>query len=142
MAWSWRSSITLLEDARPRLTFHFLYRHGFLPAFPRLEGRLVKHHLFPQAQQFREWFDRRGINIHEWTMLLPEQVHLRIHRGANGGPWNEAWRQFINANEDRVVPREEVFRKAFELAFRFDIVGPLMPYSAPVPPRGPQLLAP
>ncbi|HEX8434029.1 TIGR02269 family lipoprotein [Archangium sp.] len=138
---NWRRA-GLREDARPRLTFHFRYRQGFLPAFPRLEGKLIKHHLFPQAQEFRKWFTERSINIHEWTMLLPEHVHLRIHRGANGGLWNEAWRQFYEANRDRLVPREELIRKAFELALRFDIAGPLRPYYPPVPPPGPQLLAP
>jgi uncharacterized lipoprotein (TIGR02269 family) len=138
---NWRRA-GLREDARPRMTFHFHYRQGFLPAFPRLEGKLIKHHLFPQAQEFRNWFDKCGINIHEWTMLLPEQVHLRIHRGADGGPWNAAWRQFHQANQHRLVPREELIRKAFELSLRFDIAGPIMPYYSPVPPPGPQLLAP
>jgi uncharacterized lipoprotein (TIGR02269 family) len=138
---SWRRA-GLREDARPRMTFHFQYRQGFLPAFPRLEGKLIKHHLFPQAQEFRVWFNQNRINIHEWTMLVPEHVHLRIHRGANGGLWNEAWRQFMNANRRGRVPREEMLRKAFELALRFDIAGPIRPYYAPVPPPGPQLLAP
>jgi uncharacterized lipoprotein (TIGR02269 family) len=137
---NWRRA-GLREDARPRLTFHFRYRQGFLPAFPRLEGKLIKHHLFPQAQQFRKWFVKNGINIHEWTMLIPEHVHLSIHRGANGGLWNQAWQQFIIANPGP-VPREVLIRKAFELALRFDIAGPLRPYHAPVPPPGPQLLAP
>lgn len=75
-------------------------------------------------------------------MVIPEHLHLRIHRGARGGLWNEAWRQFLNANQHRQVPREEMLRKALELAFRFDIVGPLMPYRRPIPPVGPQLLAP
>jgi uncharacterized lipoprotein (TIGR02269 family) len=138
---NWRR-VGLRENARPRMTLHFRYRHGFLPAFPQLDGKLIKHHLFPQAQEFRAWFKERGINIHEWTMLLPEPVHLRIHRGANGGPWNAAWQQYYRANRDRLVPREELIRKAFELALRFDIAGPIMPYYSPVPPPGPQLLAP
>jgi len=138
---NWRRA-GLREDARPRMTFHFRYRQGFLPAFPRLDGKLVKHHLFPQAQEFRRWFRDCGINIHEWTMLLPEHVHLRIHRGANGGLWNAAWQHYYRANRDRLVPRDELIRKAFELALRFDIAGPLGPYYAPVPPPGPQLLAP
>ncbi|WP_309897626.1 TIGR02269 family lipoprotein [Archangium sp.] len=112
-----------------------------VPAFPRLEGKLIKHHLFPQAQEFRGWFNQNRINIHEWTMLVPEHAHLRIHRGANGGLWNAAWRQFMQANPGH-VSREVMIRKAFELALRFDIAGPLMPYYAPVPPPGPQLLAP
>ena len=137
---NWRRA-GLREDARPRMTFHFQYRHGYLPAFPRLEGKLIKHHLFPQAQEFRGWFNKSGVNIHEWTMLIPEHVHLRIHRGAKGGPWNAAWRQFMGANPIP-PPREVMIRKAFELALRLDLAGPIMPYYAPVPPPGPQLLAP
>ncbi|QRK09907.1 TIGR02269 family lipoprotein [Archangium violaceum] len=137
---NWRRA-GLREDARPRMTFHFRYRQGFLPAFPRLEGTLIKHHLFPQAQEFRTWLNRSGINIHEWTMLIPEQVHLRIHRGANGGTWNAAWRQVMRSSPG-VVPKEVLIRKAFELALRFDIAGPLRSYYAPVPAPGPQVLAP
>jgi len=123
------------------MAFHFHYRHGYLPAFPRSEGKLIKHHLFPQAQEFREWFKKNSIDVHAWTMVIPEQVHLRIHRGANGGPWNEAWRQFKDANPHRRVSQEEMMRKAFELAYRFDIVGPLVPYSHQLVPPGPQLFA-
>ncbi|MCY1082102.1 SitA6 family polymorphic toxin lipoprotein [Archangium lansingense] len=137
---NWRRA-GLRDDARPRMTFHFRYRHGFLPAFPRLEGTLIKHHLFPQAQEFRQWFKNSGIDVHAWTMAIPEQVHLRIHRGANGGLWNTAWRQFMNANLGRRVPPEEMMRKAFELAYRFDIVGPIVPYGHQVVSPGPQLFA-
>jgi uncharacterized lipoprotein (TIGR02269 family) len=124
------------------MTFHFRYRHGFLPAFPRLEGKLVKHHLFPQEPRLAEWFKAQGIDIHAWTMVIPEHIHLRIHRGARGGPWNDAWREFLQANRYRRMSQEELLRKAFELAFRFDIVGPIIPYSHQLVPEGPQLLAP
>ncbi|HLM46083.1 MAG TPA: TIGR02269 family lipoprotein [Myxococcaceae bacterium] len=137
---NWRR-VGLREDARPRMVFHFRYRDGYLPAFPRLQGKLVKHHLFPQAQEFRQWLKDHRIDIHAWTMVLPEHVHLRIHRGANGGPWNAAWRQFKEANLHRKVPQEEMMRKAFELAYRFDIVGPIMPYGHQLVPPGPQLFA-
>jgi uncharacterized lipoprotein (TIGR02269 family) len=138
---SWRRA-GLRDDAQPLMTFHFRYRHGFLPAFPRLEGKLVRHHLFPQEGKLAEWFKAQGINIHAWTMLLPEQVHLRIHRGAQGGPWNEAWRQFREAHEGRRVSQEVLLRKAFELSLRFDIAGPIMPYYGPIAPPGPQLRNP
>jgi hypothetical protein len=58
------------------------------------------------------------------------------------GLWNAVWQQYYRANRDCLVPRKELIRKAFELALRFDIAGPLRPYYAPVPPPGPQLLAP
>ncbi|WP_257453451.1 SitA6 family polymorphic toxin lipoprotein [Archangium lipolyticum] len=137
---NWRR-VGLRADAQPRMAFHFRYRYGYLPAFPRLEGKLIKHHLFPQAQEFREWFKNNRIDVHAWTMAIPEQVHLRIHRGANGGPWNEAWRQFKDANLHRQVSREEMLRKAFELAYRFDIVGPVVPYGHQIVLPGPQLFA-
>jgi uncharacterized lipoprotein (TIGR02269 family) len=138
---NWRRA-GIREDARPRMTFHFRYRYGFLPAFPRLEGKLVRHHLLPQARDLAEWFRSKGIDIHEWTVLIPEHHHLRIHRGPRGGLWNEAWRQFRDANRDREVTREELLAKAFELAFRYEITGPIVPYRVPILPPGPQLRAP
>jgi hypothetical protein len=68
------------------MTFHFRYRDGFLPAFPLLEGRLVRHHLFPQEARLARWFGANGINIHDWTIIIPEHVHLRI-QGLLQGPW-------------------------------------------------------
>jgi uncharacterized lipoprotein (TIGR02269 family) len=125
------------------MTFRFRYREGFLPAFPRLEGKLVKHHLFPQAPDLSAWFKQNGLNPHQWTMVIPEHVHLRIHRGAaRGGLWNQAWREFRDANRGREVPPAELLAKAFELAYRFDIVGPIIPYRHTLVPPGPQLLAP
>lgn len=138
----WRRT-GLREGTRPRMTFHFRYREGFLPAFPRLEGKLIKHHLFPQAPELAAWFKRQGINPHDWTMAIPEHVHLRIHGdGARGGSWNRAWRDFRDANRGRKVPPGELLAKAFELAYRFDIVGPIVPYGHTLVPPGPQMFAP
>ncbi|QRN97923.1 TIGR02269 family lipoprotein [Archangium violaceum] len=139
---NWRRA-GLRDGVRPRLTFHFQYREGFLPAFPRLQGKLIRHHLFPQASEFRKFFRNSDIDIHAWTMVIPEHVHLRIHGGSGrGGAWNAAWRQFMNANQHRKVSQAEMLGKAFELAFRFDIVGPISPYGRALVPEGPQLLAP
>ena len=139
---NWRNT-GLREGARPRMTFHFRYREGFLPAFPRLEGTLVKHHLFPQAADLAVWFRAQGINIHDWTMVIPEHIHWRIHTGsARGGLWNQAWREFRDANPMRRYTKEELLAKAFELAYRFDIVGPIMPYNHSLVSPGPQMFAP
>ncbi|WP_426733137.1 SitA6 family polymorphic toxin lipoprotein [Myxococcus faecalis] len=133
------------QAARPRMVFHFGYRYGYLPAFPPQDGsRLVKHHLFPQEELLARWFARHGINIHEFTMVVPEHLHLRVHNpGGRGGPWNAAWREYMNANlHRRRIPKEELLRKSLELAFRFDIAGPIVPYYGhPIPPPGPQLFA-
>lgn len=139
---NWRHT-GLRAGAQPRMAFHFRYREGYLPAFPRLGGKLIKHHLFPQAPDLAAWFRKNGIDPHAWTMVLPEHVHLRIHRGGNrGGAWNQAWREFRDANRDRQVPPEELMAKAFELSYRFDIVGPIIPYGHTLVPPGPQLFAP
>jgi uncharacterized lipoprotein (TIGR02269 family) len=140
---NWRRT-GLRDGAQPRMTFHFRYREGYLPAFPRLEeGKLIKHHLFPQAPVLAAWFKQNGINPHDWTMVIPEHVHLRIHRGGGrGGAWNQAWFEFREANRTRKVSPEELLAKAFELAYRFDIVGPIVPYGHTLVPPGPQLLAP
>jgi hypothetical protein len=49
-----------------------------------------KHHIFPRA--FRAWFTEMGIDIDQYVIPLEVEKHRSIHRGADGGPWNAAWR--------------------------------------------------
>lgn len=136
----WRRT-GLREGAQPRATFHFRYRQGFLPAFPRYTGKVIKHHLFPQAKEFRRWFNKARVDIHEYTIVIPEHLHQQIHAGdGRGGAWNEAWRLYVRAHPEP-PPREAILRHAFELAFRFKLTGPLVPYNHPVVPIGPQLFS-
>jgi uncharacterized lipoprotein (TIGR02269 family) len=135
----WRR-LGVREGARPRAQFHFEYRFGFLPAFPRYEGKVIKHHLFPQAQEFRRWFGRAGIDPHQYTLVIPEHIHFRIHAGdGRGGLWNAAWREYVLAHLEAPPPTEVIFRHAFKLAFRYKLVGPIVPYHHRVAPIGPQL---
>jgi uncharacterized lipoprotein (TIGR02269 family) len=85
-----------------------------------------KHHIFPQEPGLKEWFESRNINIHKETMLLDLETHHRIHKGAYGGPWNEAWRKFRRANQG--ASQEDMYRYARELIIRFDLIGPILPY--------------
>lgn len=139
---SWRR-VGLKPGASPRAVIHFRYRHGYLPAFPRGQGKLVKHHMFCQAPDLAAWFQDIGINIHQWTMLIPEATHLRIHRGLRGGAWNNAWREYQETlRKDgrlKTVTKEELIAHAFKLSFRFDIAGPIVRYHEGLPPPGPQL---
>ncbi|WP_375769879.1 TIGR02269 family lipoprotein [Archangium gephyra] len=98
----------------------------------RLNRPHEKHHIFPQ--EFKAWFKEQGVDIHQWTMLIEKQLHERIHRGARGGPWNEAWRQFIKANPG--ATKEEIWKHAWELCVRFGLFAPLQPYygSVRLPP--------
>jgi predicted lipoprotein DUF2380 len=76
-------------------------------------------------------------------MVRPGIVASSVARtGPRGGLWNQAWRDFKTANQGRAVPPEELLAKAFELAYRFDIVGPIVPYGHTLVEPGPQLFAP
>jgi uncharacterized lipoprotein (TIGR02269 family) len=92
-----------------------------------------KHHIFPQ--QLKAWFKDKGINIHAWTLVLLKEDHDRIHRGPEGGPWNEAWRQYKRQNEG--ASPEAIWLYAGELIHRFELYGPVIPYYRRKPPSPP-----
>jgi uncharacterized lipoprotein (TIGR02269 family) len=99
-----------------------------LPSHQLPPGRFEKHHIFPQARRLAEWFRDRGVKIHDYTMPIPRDVHRRIHGGdGNGGPWNQAWREFKERNA--YASPEEIFKHAGELIHRFQLLGgPIQPY--------------
>jgi uncharacterized lipoprotein (TIGR02269 family) len=84
-----------------------------------------KHHIYPQ--ELKWWFERKGIDIHQWTLALEVEEHRRIHRGASGGPWNEAWRRFQRANDG--ATRLEIELHAGKLIHEFNLYGVVVPYS-------------
>jgi uncharacterized lipoprotein (TIGR02269 family) len=99
----------------------------------RLRRPHEKHHIFPQ--EFKRWFDQKGISIHRYTVLVDKELHDRIHRGPSGGPWNAAWREFRLASQR--ATQEEIWAYAWELCVKFGIYGPILPYSRrfePLPP--------
>ncbi|MCP3144322.1 SitA6 family polymorphic toxin lipoprotein [Pyxidicoccus xibeiensis] len=76
-----------------------------------------------------------GVDIHKFTILIPEHIHRQIHSGTGrGGRWNQAWQEYRLAQGGRSVTPEELHRKAVELIFRFELTGPVVPYNAPVGP--------
>ncbi|WP_199789537.1 DUF2380 domain-containing protein [Sorangium cellulosum] len=60
---------------------------------PLTAGRLMDHHIFPQ--QFRKFFERRDIDIEQFTVRVGETAHLKgIHGRGLGdmpGRWNARW---------------------------------------------------
>ncbi|NTX16610.1 TIGR02269 family lipoprotein [Myxococcus sp. CA056] len=98
------------------------------PRFQLPPGRFEKHHIFPQAEDLALWFRSRGLNIHDYTLPLPRDVHQRIHRGGDrGGAWNKAWREYQRQNP--FPSKEEIFKHAGELIYRFQLLGgPVKPY--------------
>ena len=90
-------------------------------------GRYVRHHIFPQAHDLQVWFTRRGVAIHNFTLVIPEHVHRRIHSGGpRGGLWNAAWRKFRDDN--RGATPEEIYRHAGKLIYEFELMGPIVLY--------------
>jgi uncharacterized lipoprotein (TIGR02269 family) len=77
----------------------------------------------------KEWFARgpRNINVHDFTMVIHESTHGRIHRGARGGEWNEAWREFIRLNSR--ASQQDCYEHLGKLIQRFNLMGPIVPYN-------------
>jgi uncharacterized lipoprotein (TIGR02269 family) len=101
-----------------------LYLHKCFPPREPFE----KHHIFPQQRVLAEWFKRKGIDIHAFTIPVPRSFHQWLHSGGpEGGQWNEAWRQFMKENHN-TAEAEDMWRFAGELMMRFGVNGPLVPY--------------
>lgn len=95
----------------------------------------IKHHLFSQQPILARWFRRKGIDIHKYTMVVERAVHNRIHRGAEGGPWNAEWRAFMTNNPS--ATQAQLWEQAMKMIFRFELTGPIVPYHWRVRPQHP-----
>jgi uncharacterized lipoprotein (TIGR02269 family) len=131
----WGSADGLPKNSNPVFIIPWGPKRPLLPSQQKMveeleaEWRLPheKHHIFPQEQELKEWFAIKGINIHEFTMLLPVDEHRRIHHPPpKGGDWNEAWRKYKKANPN--VQKEEIYRYAGQLIYEFKLAGPVVPY--------------
>ena len=117
------------------IPWRFHDRRELLPSeLARLKIRNpIKHHLFPQQPSLARWFKQKGINIHEHTMVVEKEVHDRIHRGAQGGAWNAAWREFKRSHDS--ATEAQIWEHALKLISRFELAGPLVPYHWQVGPQ-------
>lgn len=127
---NWGNGMRLPNGAEPVMVFPWYGTARPAPPNRQLPaGRYEKHHIFPQAQDLAEWFKGKGINIHQYTLPIPRHVHRRIHDTLpRGGEWNKAWREFVNANGG--ATKEEIFKHAGELIYRFQLLGgPIQKYN-------------
>jgi len=96
-----------------------------IPRPARTARAWVKHHIFPQEPQLAEWFQLQGINIHQYTLLIPREVHLRIHSGGpRGGKWNAEWRHFTEGRA-KATPAE-IWQHASKLIVDYNLAGASM----------------
>jgi len=89
------------------------------------------HHIFPQ--DFKQFFRGVGINVHDYTVALSENVHLSgIHgrggypfpngyRGTTPGNYNALWQAWIDANPG--ATRSEVVAFGRQMMRRFGLDG-------------------
>jgi len=139
----WGSAQELPQDTRPVFIIPWRHKPPLLPSQQQMLEEVAKerakphekHHIFPRM--FKLWFNRKGIDIDEYVILLEVEKHRSIHRGANGGPWNAAWDKFINERLVRPVSKEEIYRYAGQLIYEFQLFGPVIPYWKQPPPLPP-----
>lgn len=88
----------------------------------------VRHHLFPQADNLAKWFARspRGMNVHDFTLVIEQTIHQRIHSGPRGGAWNQEWNQF--ARQYPGATQQQVWEHLGKLIQKYDLMGPIVPY--------------
>jgi uncharacterized lipoprotein (TIGR02269 family) len=135
----WGSAQEVPEDSRPVFIIPWRHKPPLLPSQQAMLEQWAKerrkphekHHIFPQA--FRPWFALQGINIDEFVIPIAVEKHRSIHRGANGGPWNDAWRKFIEKKRGK-ASKEEIYRYAGQLIYEFELFGPVVPYWKQPPP--------
>jgi hypothetical protein len=79
--------------------------------------QIHQHHLLPKA--FKEYFEKAGLKIDDYTIPLPESLHTRRPHGVHTGVdnWNRQWKAFIeqnpNATQDEILGYMNQLRKDF-----------------------------
>ena len=84
-------------------------------------AKMEIHHLLPQSQNLKPFFERAGLNIEDWTTPLRKDLHtlkpLGIHAGKFEESWNGQWQQFFtkfpNANKQQILDQLAKMRKEF-----------------------------
>jgi uncharacterized lipoprotein (TIGR02269 family) len=123
----WGSAQGLPGDRLPILVFRW-YPRERLPSEVRRQQALEewarkpkeKHHLFPQ--QYTAYFLSKGINVHDYVMAIDKDLHARIHRGQDGGPWNDEWRAFFSRTYGRAT-KPQHFEQASKMIQEFGLFG-------------------
>jgi len=78
------------------------------------------HHLLPQSQKFRSFFERAGLDIEDFKIPLDKAKHRLKPKGIHtndGGNWNKVWKEFMdaspNASRGEILQQMERMREQF-----------------------------
>ena len=82
------------------------------------------HHLLPQSNEFRKYFEDAGLDVDDYTMELTPDVHRLlpngIHTGTGrGGDWNNTWREFFRDNPN--ASREQILNQMDKMIDEFHL---------------------
>lgn len=95
--------------------------------------KTVKHHVFnkfrgnsPKSQKYRDFFEKHGIKVDDFTVEMPETFHKGwIHKA--GQNWTTKWKKWIDANPN--ASTKEVYQQAGRMMDEYGISDlPLVPY--------------
>ncbi|WZX23595.1 TIGR02269 family lipoprotein (plasmid) [Myxococcus stipitatus] len=141
---NWGSGYQWHPTPEPSFEIHW-YRREPLPSEEEAERRYrewrrrpkERHHIFPQA--FADYFRGRGINVHEWTLLMDAAAHQELHKLAGGGPWNTEWLEFRRRTKGQAT-RQAHYDHASYLMAKYKMWGIPMTYwqqfdLPPLPPH-------
>lgn len=138
---NWGNSQVLPGDALPVMVFQW-YRPEELPSQQEFRRRLdewrkrphERHHIFPQA--FQAYFASRGINVHDWVMVIDAGVHARLHKEKERGPWNTEWKAWRKKTKG-IAEKHEHFEQAAYMIARYNLWGLPITYWQTLPPLPP-----
>ncbi|QSQ26768.1 TIGR02269 family lipoprotein [Pyxidicoccus parkwayensis] len=138
---NWGNAQALPGDALPVMTLQW-YRDEELPSQKEFERRLdewrkrphERHHVFPQA--LADYFRDKGINVHDWVMVIDAGVHARLHREADRGPWNTEWKEWRKRTRWK-ARKHEHFESASYLIQKYNLWGLPVTYWQTLPPLPP-----
>ncbi|WP_244221935.1 SitA6 family polymorphic toxin lipoprotein [Corallococcus exercitus] len=128
----WGSAQGLPGDSLPIPVFRW-HRRELLPSELKRQRAMEawasrpkeRHHIFPQA--LKPYFQSKGINVHDYVIAIDAELHKRIHRDANGAPWNEEWRQFRRTTRG-TASKPAHFEHASLLIQKYGLFGLTMTY--------------
>jgi len=85
---------------------------------PGRDDRPNRHHRLPQ--QFKDFFDWKGLNIEDYTRELPESQHIGAPDGIHPRGYNGDWEDWIQQNGDRAT-REDILDFLHQLEQKYGL---------------------
>ena len=80
------------------------------------------HHWFPQSKALAERFADLGIDVHQYTTLLPPEFHVQDLHGE--AQWNKVWEEWLDWAEDESLKEDDAPEEA--VAYLYQLLQPYL----------------